>query len=305
MYSRTSVSKAQVADKVAKYDVLPSTCLPYECLGPDLDGYDTYIGFGGGTAIDIAKFLSHRNSSSTCVAIPSMLSTNVFATNKTAAVYQTHKSTVDSKLPDTVVLDRDLLEKSMQETIFGLADALSIHTAVKDWLIADRDGVEFVSDKFLGWAIHILYRAQEIVKKTVLPLPDHKAIIEGTFDVLLQAGYITNEWGCGRPESGSEHIVAKCIEELVRVPHAVAVTCGIAIVSQLQQNREAVTELQQLGMLDAVRNSAVTKEVLVRALQNTRPRKGRYTVIDLYVDCDGHLSDTLINHLIQKSNLYD
>lgn len=307
IFSPTSVAKAGVQQEIndlGSYP-LPATGINYESLTSAFDNYDTYVGFGGGTAIDIAKFLSHRNPPSTCIAIPSMLSTNVFATNKTAAIYKTHKKTVDSKLPDKVILDYDLLEKSMQENIFGLADALSIHTAMRDWLIADREGIEPVVYKFLGWDTSILYKAQEIVKKIALSFPDNEIIIEETFDVLLQAGYITNEWGCGRPESGSEHVVAKYIEELVSVPHAVAVTCGIAIVSQLQENHVAVTELMQLGMFDAVRNSEVTKEVLIKALQNVKPREGRYTVIDLWVGQDGHLNNELINQLVQNSGLYD
>lgn len=306
VFSPTSVAKADVQQEINDlgFSTLSATGINYESLSA-FDDYDTYVGFGGGTAIDIAKFLSHRNPGSKCIAIPSMLSTNVFATNKTAAIYKTHKKTVDSKLPDTVILDHNLLEKSMQENIFGLADALSIHTAMRDWLIADREGAEPVEYKFLGWDASILYKAQEIVKKIDLPFPDNEAIIKETFDVLLQAGYITNEWGCGRPESGSEHIVAKYIEELVNVPHAVAVTCGIAIVSQLQRNHVAVTELMQLGMFDAVRNSKVTKEVLTKALQNVKPRKGRYTVIDLWVGYDDHLHNDLINQLVQNSGLYD
>lgn len=308
IFSPTSVAKAgaqQEINDLGSY-AMPAIGINYESLTSAFDDYDVYVGFGGGTAIDIAKFLSQRNPPSTCVAIPSMLSTNVFATNKTAAVYNTHKKTVDSKLPDTVILDYDLLKKSMQENIFGLADALSIHTAVRDWLIADRKGAEPVSYKFIGWDISILYKTQEIVKNITSHFPDDaETVIQGIFDVLLQAGYITNEWGCGRPESGSEHIVAKYIEELVSVPHAVAVTCGIAIVSQLQKNHVAVTELMSLGMFDAVRNSEVTKEVLIQALQNVKPREGRYTVIDLWVGQDGHLHNDLINQLVQNSGLYD
>lgn len=308
IFSPTSVAKAGVQQEINDLGsyAMPAIGINYESLTSAFDDYDVYVGFGGGTAIDIAKFLSQRNPPSTCVAIPSMLSTNVFATNKTAAIYNTRKKTVDSKLPDTVILDYDLLKKSMQENIFGLADALSIHTAMRDWLIADRKGAEPVSYKFIGWDISILYKAQEIVKNITAPFPDDaETVIQETFDVLLQAGYITNEWGCGRPESGSEHIVAKYIEELVSVPHAVAVTCGIAIVSQLQKNHVAVTELRNLGMFDAVRNSEVTKEVLIQALQNVKPREGRYTVIDLWVGQDGHLHNDLINQLVQNSGLYD
>lgn len=307
VFSPTSVEKADLQQEIQTLEdhALSSTNIDYESLTSAFDGYSTYIGFGGGTAIDAAKFLSCRNPASTCIAIPSMLSTNVFATNKTAAVYKGYKKTVDSKLPDKIILDYGLLEKSMRENIFGLVDAFSIHTAMRDWLIANRKIAEPVGYRYLGWDTFILYKAQEIAKKIALRFPGNRVIIEEIFSVLIQAGYITNDWGCGRPESGSEHIVAKYIEELVSVPHAVAVTCGIAIVSQLQENKAATNELKQLGMFETVRNSKVTKEVLIQALQNVKPRKDRYTVIDLMVGYDGYLNADLINQLVQNSGLYD
>lgn len=274
----------------------------YDDLPTGVDGYSVYVGFGGGTAIDLAKYLSHRNPNSTCIAIPSMLSTNVFATNKTAAIYTDHKETIDSKLPDIVLKDNELLKLSWDENLYGLADAFSIHTAMRDWLIADEDGVEPVHLHTLGWDMSILYKAQQ-----VLPSFDQKEkTIDGIFNVLLEAGYITNDWGCGRPESGSEHIVAKSIEELVNVPHGLSVTCGIAIVSQLQDNFDTATrELIRLGMYQKVKSSIITPEVLADALKRVQPRPGRYTVIDRFVNKEGHLEHDLIADLISGSQLYD
>lgn len=301
VYSPTTVNKLQAQSLLSKCPKTVSSHQFYDQLPDGLDGYEVYIGFGGGTAIDLAKFLSYKNPKSTCIAIPSMLSTNVFATNKTAAIYTDHKATIDSKLPEIVVKDIRALDRSALENLYGLADALSIHTASQDWLIADEAGAEPIHATTLGQSISILYKA----KKAANTHTYSSSLTESIFQVLLEAGYITNAWGCGRPESGSEHIIAKHIEELVSVPHALSVTCGIAIASQLQDNPSATIELKKLGMFQAVKDSKITPEILTEALLRLQPRAGRYTVIDRFVNENGHLNPLLIKELISGSGLYD
>ena len=241
------------------------------------NGADTYIGFGGGTAIDIAKFLAKENNAR-CIAIPSMLSTNAFATNKVAKVTSDNKITIDSVLPDEIWYDEDIVATSKTENIYGLADAFSIYTALYDW---DVSGEE-IDRNIYKRAWNTYMDALEYVQK-------RKKSQKEIFDILLEAGYVTNDYGTGRPESGSEHIIAKEIEKLVKVPHALAVVCGICIMSKLQNRPdkefdENYRAFEGMGIIDAIREK-ISINTLVQALMNVRPRQDRVTQLD-FIECD-------------------
>ncbi len=301
VYSPTTVDKSIAANLLSFGDL--ELCdsisisnnnlsrVSYDALRVDM-GYEVYVGFGGGTAIDVAKFLSYNNKGSKCIVIPSMLSTNVFATNKVAAIRQDGKHTEDAKLPEEVVYDEALLNLSKTESLYGLADAFSICTALHDWQVADSWEKEAIHKEIYNRAEGILNDARELAKN-----PTNL----GIFKVLQQAGYITNDYGSGRPESGSEHIIAKEIEHLVSVPHALAVTCGIAITSLLQNTYIPATKpLKQVGVFQQIRHSAITPEILNQALCKVHPREDRYTILDVEP-----ISKDLIPSLISRSGLYD
>lgn len=269
------------------------------------DGYnslskvDTYIGFGGGTAIDIAKYLATVNNAR-CIAIPSMLSTNAFATNKVAKVTLDNKITVDAVLPEEIWYDDEVINLSKRENIFGLADAFSIYTALYDWEISNEKINHDIYKR--SWDTYV--RALDFVH-------ERKSSQREIFDILLEAGYVTNDYGSGRPESGSEHIIAKEIEKLVKVPHALAVVCGICIAS-LVQNRPSdeyadnYTAFDAMGLFKAIHTS-IPPSVLKQALLNVRPRDDRETCLDK--DCFVQTTDIeektkQIEELISRSVIY-
>lgn len=286
LYSPTTLEKMLKANLISgsyisshpHIEISANSGVSYDTLEVLAKGAKVYIGLGGGTAIDVAKYLAYK-SKAHCIAIPSMLSTNVFATNKVAVIRDGVKRTEDAKLPDEVIFDRKLLELSPKQNLYGLVDVLSICTALEDWLIAFNDQEELIDYNIFGKASVILSRARNLIDGHLPDCIDPLSI----FSVVLSAGYITNEYGNGRPESGSEHIIAKEIEALVKVPHALAVTCGIAVVSQLQNNfKRAVFELDRLHMGTEVRNSQITPEILKQAILNAKPRDDRYTVINRF-----------------------
>ncbi len=264
-----------------------------------LSKVNTYIGFGGGTAIDIAKYLATANNAR-CIAIPSMLSTNAFATNKVAKVTPDNKITVDAVLPDEIWYDDEVINLSKRENIFGLADAFSIYTALYDW--------EISSEKIDS---NIYTRSWDTYVRAIDFVHDCKSSQREIFNILLEAGYVTNDYGSGRPESGSEHIIAKEIEKIVKVPHALAVVCGICI-SSLIQNRPSdeytdnYTAFDAMGMFKAIHTS-IPPSILKQALLNVRPRDDRETCLDR--DCFVQTVDIedktrQIEELISRSVIY-
>ena len=145
IYSPTSSEKINLLNRLDNEKLI---LLSTHITDIDIDKINNYIksnnidielviGFGGGTAIDIAKYIGNTIEKKV-VAIPSMLSTNVYSTDKVLMIEKNKLYTLDSKLPDLIVFDEELLKKSSIENLYGFADVLTIYTASKDWVISNE-----------------------------------------------------------------------------------------------------------------------------------------------------------------------
>jgi glycerol dehydrogenase-like iron-containing ADH family enzyme len=231
-------------------------------------------GLGGGTAIDRAKVAAWRYGYD-CVAIPSMVSTNVFATNKSAVIVGDKKVTVDSVLPSLVIADTAYLNLSQKENRYGIADILSISTALMDWDLARANGQDVISAAIWQRAVNVL---EGILGIPPAEITDH---LETVLGLVAEAGYITNDHGSGRPESGSEHIFASAIELRMPILHGAAVSLGIMIMTRAHAASTSIENyLTDLGMIDDLNELAIPRALALDALSTLSPRADRYTIVN-------------------------
>lgn len=250
---------------------------------PRFDG-DSVVAIGGGTAIDLAKYLAHIENIP-CIIVPSMLSTNAWATNKIAFIHNGIKRTIQGKLPETIVYDEKFLSLSPKENLYGIADVLSIETALNDWDLAN---------KHTGLPITQEYeRAENLLNEVLdeLLLTDYDPSLEKIFDFVTTAGYITNDYGSGRPESGSEHIFANSLETRTKekIPHAIAVGLGILVIEYLLNNlpnSKVIPSLKRLGIFNDVNLYNISKSDIWYTIENLKPRKDKFTAVDLFYNLD-------------------
>ena len=274
----------------------------------------TYIGIGGGTAIDLAKYHAAKDGVE-CVAIPTMLSTNVFATDKSAVIKNGNKYTENTVLP-RVIFDKNLFDMKKPENIFGLVDALSIETALIDWCIAANNGVENIDLDIFDRAFDILKKAKTLLNFYINKTGDIKAL--DCFNILLECGYITNDYGSGRPESGTEHIIAKKIEQNFKIPHYKSVSIGIVIASRLQyllggfelkkQKNSASDIIINLMDERKIDISMYDKQKLIDCISDTEIRSDRFGVLDLIGNkplSKGYWSYTLKNNWFYDAIIFD
>lgn len=236
------------------------------------------VAIGGGTPIDIAKYIAYLIDCD-FVCIPTMLSTNAYATNKVALMQNGRKITLDAKLPDSIILDADIIAKAGVLNLYGLCDILSIHTALCDWAIADKADKEKIDSKIFAASEELLKQALHLSRKIQNPTTKE---IANLFALIGESGHITNIYGSGRPESGSEHIFAKELERRVNVPHGISIAIGISLMSHIQDNYSKAIQdaLHQIGIIDDVLNRQGLSAAVEASLLNLTPRKDRYTVLD-------------------------
>ncbi|MBQ9313635.1 MAG: iron-containing alcohol dehydrogenase [Clostridia bacterium] len=241
---------------------------------------DEIVSFGGGSTIDIAKYISYKlNKRHIC--IPSMLSTNTYATNKVALLVEGKKITLDAKMPDLILLDNDFLRKSPEENLFGFADVLSIHTALYDWKIANQTINEKIDNNVYEMAKNLLEKAKLYIEINNYDMIEYD--VENLYKFIGEAGYITNLYGTGRPESGSEHIFAKELESILDVPHGLSVSIGIILMTMLQMREEdeIVELIRKIKVLDYSKKYNITVNEIRQAFLNLKPRENRFSIVDI------------------------
>lgn len=255
------------------------------------------VSFGGGSTIDIGKYIAYKLSIKfTC--IPTMLSTNSYATNKVALIKEKQKITIDAKIPDKIIVDNDLLNLSKEENIYGLADVFSIYTALYDWKIAQEDIGEAIN-------VEIYNMAEKLLKDTLKFVNSNNLddIVENNmklFEFIGIAGYITNIYGTGRPESGSEHIMAKEIEKNIEIPHGISVSVGILTMG-LMQNRNIKDILKAINKLKVFENAnqyKLTKKIIEKSFMNLKVRRNRYSIINRYENNNNYKAK-ILNKLLE------
>ncbi len=255
---------------------------------------DEVITLGGGSVIDIGKYIANKLKIK-LICIPTMLSTNSYATNKVALIENDKKVTLNSKMPDEIIIDNQLLKLSMQENIYGLADVLSIYTALNDWKIANEDIDEKINFEIYNEAEKLLNNVVSFINsKSLKEIGENNLSL---FNFIGEAGYITNVYGTGRPESGSEHILAKEIEKRIDIPHGISVSIGIILMSlmQKQYNESIMNAIAKLKMLDNGKKYGLDMKIIIESLKKIKKREDRYTIVNRYNNMDD--VDEIINEV--------
>ena len=110
IYSPTSLKKIDIENNQLKLENWHNISKDIDAINKyieNLEDIEEVITFGGGSTIDIGKYISHKTGIKyTC--IPSMLSTNSYATNKVALIDNGRKITLEAKMPDKIIIDNEI-----------------------------------------------------------------------------------------------------------------------------------------------------------------------------------------------------
>jgi glycerol-1-phosphate dehydrogenase [NAD(P)+] len=212
-----------------------------ERVEANLPSSETVVGLGGGTALDMAKYVAWRRGLEP-VLVPSIASVDACVTNTIAVRDEGRVRYIGFVMPQAVLADLDLIQNAPPHlNRAGVGDILSIHTALWDWkLAADQGLITYDED--------VARHATELVDQLEAYAEDVRNVTEGALRWLLQAYAAENalclQVGHSRPEEGSEHFFAYNVEHHTGrgYVHGELVSLGVLLMSRLQGNEPARVE---------------------------------------------------------------
>ncbi|UCZ56897.1 iron-containing alcohol dehydrogenase family protein [Desulfurispirillum indicum] len=192
---------------------------------------DAIIGFGGGKALDVAKFAAAL-ARKPYLSVPTSLSNDSFASPAVSLLLRGAKRSLNATMPFGVIIDTQVcLGAPRQLWHSGVGDLSAKLTAVRDWKLAFHATGEKVND------FAALLSDATVFQFLARPAHDLQGVrLLGT--ALMQSGIAMEICGSSRPASGSEHLISHALDRMAPQQHLHGIQVGVAtyIVAHLQRN---------------------------------------------------------------------
>ena len=236
-------------------------------IAKPLGNRSAIFGIGGGSAIDMAKFVAAEHNLP-LVLLPSILSVDAAFTRAAAVREGSLVRYVKSVVPEHLLIDFGLLQQAPPLlNRAGAADVLSIFTALWDWREASVREGEFydppVAEQSRVLLDRLLSHASDIRDCSDQGLRLLAELFVGEVALCEQVGN-------SRPEEGSEHYLAYCVERLTgrSFIHGQLVGMCIDVVGRIQGQDVAPIRrfLKEAGLDCSLEAVGVTREELCKAL---------------------------------------
>ncbi len=228
-----------------------------------MDKTDRVTAFGGGEAIDIAKYIG-AGADAEVVAIPTILSTDAMFTDATGYREDGTVKYVPTKKPDITFWNFErMLQAPGYLNAAGCADVLSGYIAVHEWKEKD------------GYNIEVANEMIDLI--TQLDPPTNVAGLRKLAQSLKREVELCEIVGNADPEEGNEHQIAYELENRLRdrnpplvLPHGVLVATGILELSGWYDELcydYMETKMRDLGMYSLVGYDDMVAEVVEEVMK--------------------------------------
>ena len=197
------------------------------------------IGFGGGKALDVAKYVSFLTRIP-YIAVPTSLSNDGFCSPQSSLTLEGRRKSLPSAMPFGVVVDTEICLAAPEILwLSGIGDLVAKLTAVVDWKLAFNAAGTLVDD------FAALLSDATVFQFIAHPRRDLEGVrLLGTS--LMLNGIAMEICGSSRPASGSEHLISHALDSLGGKPRLHGLQVGVAtyLVSLLQKkNSETIADL--------------------------------------------------------------
>lgn len=235
-------------------------------------GVDMIVGIGSGLSMDTAKFLAKAEH--TALAQVLTTSSNNACFTRTAWTFEGNARIPEREvpIPRHLVLDYDLLALApARMNRAGAAEILCSHTALFDWQIAHRAGVDVQWDEDL----------RRSTQAELVRLDDYAGAIGAdeldAFVEIIEVGASFAQGFTTHPKArfngGSEHVLAWALEEQsgTRLIHGEAVSLAILLMSHIQDNdpERAAAVIRKAGMTYRPEDLGITWPIVERIVMSS------------------------------------
>lgn len=246
-------------------------------------GIQVVIGFGGGRVLDVAKYASFV-AKTTYVCIPTSLSNDSLASPVAVLTMEgMARKTLGCTIPAAIFVDTDIIANAPKgQTLSGIGDTISKHTALFDWQLATKAAGTHVDD--------FAYSISRMAYDTVYHC-DKKDLKDPVFirilcRSLVMGGLAMEISGDSRPSSGSEHLFAHSLEEFypeIKISHGMATALGSvgACIFQGRDEKQLMKVCYEYGLDLNPANYGITKDIFADCwLRAASTRPDRYTILN-------------------------
>jgi glycerol-1-phosphate dehydrogenase [NAD(P)+] len=243
---------------------------------------DVVIGFGGGKALDVAKYLSFLLRLP-YLSIPTSLSNDGFCSPQSSMTVRDRRRSLPSAMPFGVVLDTSVCLSAPKVLWYsGVGDLVSKFTAIRDWKLAFHATQTPVDDFATLLSDASIY---EFLSRPEQDLEGMKLL----GSALLLNGISMSICGSSRPASGSEHLISHALDGLSQRPRLHGLQVGVAtyLMSILQgMNSETIAALfTKIGFWDLIASDPFDREEWLEASRVAPTIKDNFYTVLSSRDC--------------------
>ncbi len=243
---------------------------------------DAIVGFGGGKALDVAKYISFL-----CrlpyLSVPTSLSNDGFCSSQSSLILDERRRPLPSAMPFGVILDTAVCLNAPENLWHsGVGDLVSKFTAVTDWKLAFHAKATPVDD------FAALLSDASVYQFLARPKRDLEGMtLLGT--ALLLNGISMSICGSSRPASGSEHLISHALDSVSKRPRLHGLQVGVAayLISLLQnQNSKRIADLfDTTGFWRAIANDPFDRAEWLEAARVAPSIKSDFYTVLSSRDC--------------------
>jgi glycerol-1-phosphate dehydrogenase [NAD(P)+] len=251
---------------------------------------DAIIGFGGGKALDVAKYVAFL-SRLPYLSVPTSLSNDGFCSPQSSLTIAERRYPLPSAMPFGVILDTAVCLDA-PEILWhsGVGDLVSKFTAVTDWKLAFHAQKTPVDD------FAALLSDASVYQFVARPKRDLEGMrLLGT--ALLLNGISMSICGSSRPASGSEHLISHALDSLSKRPRLHGLQVGVAtyLISLLQnQNSGRIAALfDATGFWQAIASDPFDRAEWLEAARIAPTMKSDFYTVLSSRDCLPEIENAL------------